>query len=340
MLNKFISTYSDFKIRYSLRLERPIKKWTLMLPGSGCEFWKNTGGCNMCGFNNATQQYTHGHLFPSFIFSSFFTLANWHNSENPDELSIFNGGSFWNDKEIPAIFQEKVCRKVSKHVSLQSLLIETRCEYITEEKIIKAQKLLSGKKIVVAIGLECQDDHLRNKVIGKGLSKETFEKKVKLLRSCDADALAYVFLKPVGLNEKQALDETLNTIDYALSVGVSAIEISSAFIQQNTKMADLFAKNLFTPPNLWTVLEIIKKIKKNNWPVNIGGFTDEPPPIAIPANCDYCSKQIYEAIEQFRQTRVLGEIPHCSCKKEWGNKIRGAGSDKSSNRGTPYLSLV
>lgn len=330
LLDNVVSSYSDVNVRYSLWLKRPVKKWTLMLPGSGCEYWKKTGGCSMCGFNGSTQKYTHGHLYPSFIFNSFFRLAEWQNHKNPEELSIFNGGSFWNDKEIPTGFQEKIYRRVAKHDSLLSMLIETRCEYITMEKVAVATRMLSGKRLIVAIGFESQDDHIRNKLVKKGLSKQLFEEKVSLLKRYGASVAAYVFLKPVGLREKEAIDDAISTIEYALSVGVNVIELSCAFIQHGTGMADLYENAKFRPPYLWSVLKIIDKINENNWPVNIGGFTDEPPPIAIPANCENCSGQIYDAIEQFRQTRVLGKITDCHCFKEWEKEINNGGSCKST----------
>lgn len=306
--------------RYSLNLKRPVQKWTLMLPGAGCAYWKKTGGCSMCGFSKATQTYTHGRRYPGFVFDSLFKLADWH-SGNPEELVIFNGGNFWNDDEMPIGFQEKICKRVAEHPHIQSLLIENRCEYITPEKIQITKQLLEGKELKVAIGFESQDDYIRNSLIKKGLSKRMFEEKVKLLKENGASVFAYVFLKPLGISEKQALKETIATIRYALSVGVDEIDISCAFIQAGTLMAKKYEKGEFTPPQLWTVLEIINQIQENSWPVNIGGFDDEPPPLAIPTNCESCSTAVYEAIEQFRKTRVLGKIPSCSCWKEWKKEI-------------------
>lgn len=308
--------------RYSKVVERNgIKRWVLMLPGAGCEYWKKTGGCRMCGFNNATKKYSRGLLYPNFIFRSLYYLAEGEViSQSPQELSVFNGGSFWNDNEIPAEFQNYLYGKVAENNSLNNLMIESRCEYITGQKVKNALRLLNGKRLKVGIGLESQDDFIRNMLIHKGLSKKAFEDKVKMLRAAGVDVLSYVFLKPLGLNEKEALKEVLRSIEYALLVGVTEIELSSAFVQEGTTMAAAFHKGNFRPPYLWSILEIIQEIIKNNWPVSIGGFEDEPAPTAIPANCPDCSPQIYQAIEQFRQTRKLGSIPDCYCKDDW-NKI-------------------
>jgi hypothetical protein len=286
-----------------------------MLPGAGCEFRKQSGGCTMCGFGNSTDKYTHGHLLPNFVFKTLLSLAaKKAQLLHPNELYVYNGGSFWNDHEIPRKFQEYLYCQVASSPSLKHLFIENRCEYIGRDKIVKAVEALDGKRLTVGIGLESQDNFVRNTLIKKGLSKISFAEKVDLLRKHGAKASAYIFLKPLGLNEEQALQETLQTIRYALSTGVSEINLSCAFIQDKTPMADAYRKGEFLPPKLWTILEIIKEIIKNNWPVSIGGFDDEPPPLAIPQNCPECSPAIYKAIESFRQTRILGEIPECGCR--------------------------
>ena len=304
---------------YSKVVERNGKRrWTLMLPGAGCEYWKKTGGCRMCGFNNATKRYSRGLLYPSFIFKSLYYAAEAEEiSQSPEQLSVFNGGSFWNDNEIPADFQNYLCRKVEENDSLNAVMIESRCEYITSRKVKNALELLNGKRLKVGIGLESQDDFVRNMLIHKGLAKKDFEDKVGLLRKAGADVMAYVFLKPLGLGEKKAITEALKSIKYALSIGVTEIELSSAFVQEGTMMAASFHHGKFRPPYLWSMLEIIQEVIKNDWPVSIGGFEDEPAPIAIPANCPNCSPRIYQTIEQFRQTRRLGPIPNCSCKDYW-----------------------
>jgi len=312
---KKIINYSDLSPKYSLSENKEITRWTLMLPGAGCAYSKTSGGCTMCGFGNSTNKYTHGHLFWSIIFESMYLLAEKQTIlAKPKELFVYNGGSFWNDEEIPLKFQDYLCKQIANSYSINRLFIENRCEYIREDKIEKSLRILNGKRLSIGIGLESQDDYVRNQLIKKGLSKKLFEDKVKIIKDFGVESVVYIFLKPLGLSEKDALAEVLNSIKYALSLNVTEINLSCAFIQKNTKMVDEFYNGNFKPPTLWTILEIIEEIRKNNWPVLIGGFTDEPPPIAIPENCPECSPFIYQAIEQYRQTRVLGKIPNCACK--------------------------
>lgn len=311
--------YSSTTARYSLPERRKVVRWTLMLPGAGCEYWKKThGGCTMCGFNGSTHKYTRGVLYPAAFFKALYHLSKRAAAaQHPEEIFIFNGGNFWNDNEIPADFQQYLFRDIAKERLPARVMIESRCEYITERKVADALEALGGTKLKIGIGLESQDDYVRNNLIHKGLSKRNFEYKVRLAKKYGAEIQAYVFLKPLGLDEKKALKDALDSIRYALSVGVAEIEVSSAFVQPGTAMADAFHRGEFRPPHLWTILKIIGETIANDWPVSIGGFDDEPPPIAVPTNCPDCSPYIHNLIEQFRQTRILGEIPNCPCRKDW-----------------------
>lgn len=315
-MKKITALYSEINHIHSLSENRLVSRWTLMLPGSGCEYRKKSDGCTMCGFANSNYKYTRGLLLPEIIFKALFNLAEKESRQfQPEELFIYNGGSFWNDKEIPLNFQKYLYEQVSKNSYIKKLFFENRCEYINESKIYQAKKLLGDeKRLAIGIGLESQDDFIRNKRINKGLSKKLFESKVKQLNNHDIDPIAYIFLKPIGLSEKEAFDDTIKSIEYALASGIKEIYLSCAFVQEKTVLATEFMAGNFLPPSLWTILEIINLINKNNWPVSIGGFTDEPKPIAIPKNCSKCSDTIYESIEQFRKTRVLGKIPSCECQ--------------------------
>lgn len=310
--------YSEISRYFSALEGREVKRLLIMLPGAGCAYYRQSGGCSMCGFHLATDKYSHGFLYPSFVFKILFSLALAKaEKEQVTEVAIFNGGSFLNNQEIPAAFQEYVYRRVAASQSIKKLFIESRCEYIVETKVKKAKELLGNKNLTIGIGLESQDDRVRNILIKKGLSKVFFERKVALLKNYDFSCLAYVFLKPLGLEEKEAYGECLKTIRYALSVGVTEIALSCAFVQEGTKMAQAYHAGQFRPPYLWTVLEIIKLAVRKSWPLQIGSFSDEPLPIAVPSNCPECSEAIYQAIDNFRRQRKLGNVPKCSCHKNW-----------------------
>ncbi len=312
MLDTFFST------RYSLRERRPVQRWTLGLDtGVACDYWRVNDGCTMCGFNTPESRTTSAMPSAADIRAALLALAEDAQAQSVAEVFLYNGGSFFNDHEVSPAIRREVLRTLSECVGVGRLLVESRCEYLTRAKIEASLSQIGDQVLTVAIGLESQDDRIRNQLLRKGLARTHFEKQVRLLRDLGVQPFAYVFLKPVGLTEKEAIAEGLATIDYALAVGVEEIELSSAFVQAGTRMAQAYAQGHFRPPSLWSILHLIDEIERRQLPVSIGGFDDIPPPIAIPTSCPGCSPAIYEAIDAYRTNRVLGPIPSCHCREAW-----------------------
>ncbi|GAI51910.1 unnamed protein product, partial [marine sediment metagenome] len=149
----------------------------------------------------------------------------------PYSLSIYNGGSFFNDQEIPLEIQEKSCREVERNSFIEQLIVESRPEFITDDKIKLLTSLLKSKKLRVAIGLEAVSDYVRGICINKGFSTEDYERAVEILKKNGAELSTYVFLKPIYLSEQESIEEAVRTTRYAFSLGSSEIMVESAFIQ-------------------------------------------------------------------------------------------------------------
>lgn len=299
-----------------------IPRLTLLLPAKGCEWARKTGGCTMCAFGKRTWE-----IGKNFSGKDLFALSKiaieLTKSKRPLNLTIYNGGSFLNDNEIPSETQLKLCEKVNEHPLLQKLFIESRVEFITDQKIKVLKKKLKDKTLMIGIGLEAQDDKIRNVFIKKGLEKKDYEKAIRLLKENGIKVLTYVFLKPIYLTEKEAIEEAIKTIEYAFKVGTDEVALEVAFIQEGTLMAKLFQTKEYKPPWLWSIIEVIKKTY-NLGPIHIGGFNDEPPPIITPTNCPLCAPRIQNLLQQYRETNNINLFDDlwCECHKSWREKIR------------------
>lgn len=305
---------------YDFEENKTVTRLTVFLPGKGCEWAIKTGGCTMCGFGKRAREI--GKYFSGKDLYNLFQIACYLTQiDRPSILTIYNGGSFLNEKEIPIKTQLKICKKINKHPSIKKLFIESRAEYITKEKITNLLNALGTKKLTVGIGLESQDDKIRNVFIKKGLSKESYENAIKILKEKGVRVLTYVFLKPIFVSEKEAIEEAIKTIEYAIKIGTDEVALETAFIQEDTKMAQLFREGKYKPPWLWSVIEVIKRTYHLG-PIHIGGFTDEPPPIAGPFNCPLCSQKIKNILQQYRETHNINLFNNlrCSCYEEWKKK--------------------
>jgi len=298
----------------------------LELPGAGCEWYKQTGGCTMCAFNQSTQKYTFsGRLFPHFVFMMIFYYAYWLvRKQKPELLVIYNGGSFLSDKEIPKKTQLSILKFVAIHPTIKKIIVESRANLVTEEKLSQYAVAIGGKDLEIAIGLESANDKIRNKCLSKGLNKETFEQAIKLCVQFGFKSFVYVYLKPHCLSEEEATQDAIETIKYCFRVGADEVSLSCAFVQKNTLLEKLYNEGKFVPPKLWSIIKVITKTSRFG-PVRIGHFDDEPPPIAIPHNyrhgnpqdiCPLCNQKVMAAIEQYRLThdsRVFNPL-HCTCQ--------------------------
>ena len=83
-------------------------------------------------------------------------------------VKIYTSGSLLEDREIPVDFQETVlkdCYELNKE-----LIIESRCEQLTVEKLAWATAL--NPSFTVAIGLEAYDDEVTK---GSTLTKDSLQ---------------------------------------------------------------------------------------------------------------------------------------------------------------------
>jgi len=273
----------------------------------------------MCGFKSRIEEITRGRkISTSKLIGIYEAGKSMIRKRAPENLTIYNGGSFLNDDEIPLEVQLEVCKDVSITLGIKTLFVESRPEFVTEEKINLLASNLGGKKLKVGLGLECVSDDIRERCINKGLSREDYEKAVSLLRNNGAEVLTYVFVKPLYLTEREAISEAIRTTNYAFQVGSNEVTLEAALVQRGTKMEEVYRKGDFRPPWLWSVIEVLKGTYQLGG-VNVGDFIDEPPPVAIPYNCERCSSKIASLFNKYKQSHEIDifDTIHCECKSIW-----------------------
>jgi radical SAM enzyme (TIGR01210 family) len=294
---------------------------SLMLPGAGCEWAKFSGGCYMCGFAGATHKYSRGMLLPASVFK--FMLKGALNAHPEAEtLAVYNGGSFTNSDEIPESFPEWLCGLVAESSKIKQVFVESRPEFIDADKIHAMVCTLGAKTLKVGIGLECATDFIRENCVNKGFSLAQYNLALQILKNQGARALTYVFLKPLFLSEAEAIEEAVKTITYAFRHGSNEVALESAFVQKGTMMHRMFEQDQFKPPWLWSIIEVIRRTRHLGF-VYIGGFKDEPMPIAIPANCPKCSDRVKDALQRYRETYDMSVLDglDCDCEAQWTDEI-------------------
>ncbi len=252
------------------------------------------------------------------------TLRNWE-KEGLEELNVFCAGSFFNDDELPPEVRASTFETAKNLAGIRKVMVESRPEYITSEKIEKAIEILGPDiEFEVAIGLESSSTRVRDDIINKGFGLKEFEESLRVIGKTSASLLVYILLKPPGISEKEAYFDTLDTTEYVFKQGrehaitkVTAA-IQPAFVQREGYLHDIYVEGNYRPPWLWTIVKLINKVHSFG-EIQIGTSDDYPPPIAIRANCPLCNDDFEKAVDTYNRTQdaTVFEGLQCQCQKKW-----------------------
>ncbi|RBQ23331.1 hypothetical protein ALNOE001_08900 [Candidatus Methanobinarius endosymbioticus] len=326
------------------------KSLFVIVPTPGCS-WAlgDGGGCTMCSY---ISDCTLEPIDKNTIINLFKNELKKHldeikvdGKEMPIAIKIFASGSFLNPQEVPVETRNKILKIVSEVDQIKEVIVESRPEYVKKEVLEEIFSIIKNKLFEVSIGLESQDDFIREEKINKGFTKEDFEKAVNIIKEIDhedneytAKCKAYIFVKPILTSEKEAIEEAKNTAKYAEDVGVDRISFCPATIHKGTLIERLWRKGSYKPPWIWSVVAIINDARKN---ISIPTFMDTSGfgSRRGPYNCKKCNKDLKHAIIKATLQQKPIEDYECQCKKEWVSEIKSSNLNKSKTK-TKHLPLI
>ena len=224
------------------------------------------------------------------------------------------------------LFEHYILRRVSEIDSVKRILIESRIEYITLERIEEIKSIIGKKKFEIAIGIESSNERIRNQIIKKGLSWEKLREKLLILKKTDTSLMGYVLIKPPTLTEEEAIDDAIQTcydiVKLAEEVGVNVrLALEPTFVVKGTLLEEEYLAGKFKPINLWNVIKIIKKVHKL---CNIFiGVSDERliekisvlgiDAYKVPISCRRCRLLLIGTIQEFNYTQNVNVFNKLYC---------------------------
>lgn len=293
----------------------------------GCEHALKTGGCTNCGFIEFS---TKGKFVPPEAlleeFESQFSKINFE-QEDIKEIDIFTGGSFFDDNEVPPEVRRKMASKIAENKYIKKCFVESRPEFVIEDRVKEIKDILGNKILEVGIGLETVDDTIRLDIIKKGFTKADFERAVKILKKVDVGLLVYILLKPLELSEKEAMEDSIETIEYAFDLGKrvgvnTRIGLEPCFVAKGPKLEEAYNKGDYEVVKLWSVIEVLRRTYELGQ-IKVGLSDEGLSGGRYARNCDKCTNKIIKALENFNSTgdfEPLNKI-ECECKREWDELI-------------------
>jgi radical SAM enzyme (TIGR01210 family) len=298
------------------------KRAVMYLMSNGCEWaLKSAHGCTMCG-HLAKQTRKNNTISVNDYLQQFKEEFEKIDFKNYPLLNLYNNGSFLNDNEIPSEARRGMLKNINENQDIKMLVLETRPEFVTEEKVLEIMELVPNKHVELAIGLELKDDFYRTICINKGFSLRQFDSAVNIITKY-LNFRTYVLLKPPFLTEKESIEQAIETIEYAFSRGGTTVSLEACTVQDYTLVKYLYERKMYSTPWLWSIIEVVKRVKTPKKLI-IGLFQFYPSPNTVPYNCDQCSEMVMEAIRQYNRTlnkKIFDKLT-CECKKKWQEIIK------------------
>ncbi len=193
------------------------------------------------------------------------------------KVSVYTASSSLDQECLPTRSLLYVALKMSDFPNLKLFSLETRPEYV-EDWELKALKNVLGNKVTIeaGIGYETFSLELRNTVLKKGLTTEELRGLLALLAENDMAMKAYLMLKPhYSLSEEEGITEAVNgvkelhTLSKEFKVPIS-VHLNPTYIAKGCSLTDDMIKYGFLPPELSSVLAVLKTASELGVPVYVG----------------------------------------------------------------------
>lgn len=307
----------------------------MILPTPGC-WWAlgDSGGCTMCS-------YVSDCTLEPIESEDIVRIFNEHlerfdlKSEEYVAVKLFASGSFLNPYELPVEARNRILETLRDMDNVREIIVESRPEYVTEEVLDEVFDVIGDKLFEVSIGLETSDDDTRLNKINKGFTCEDFENAINVIHKArdekgyNLKAKAYVFVKPILVGERKAIDEAIQTAEYCSSVGIDRLSFCPATIHGGTLIEKLWRNGSYQPPWIWSAVEIINTVRKNiDIPalMDTSGFGSRRGPY----NCKKCSKELKHKIIDSNLDQSI--IEHdCECKDQWKADVNCSEMNQSTS---------
>ncbi len=271
-------------------------------------------GCSMCGYHTDTNPDIDKEDLEEQLEEA---ISDY---KDQDIVKIYTSGSFMDMEEI----DDETARKILESFDAEKTVIETRPEFVDRKRVEKFSR--SVKRLELAIGLESSNDFVLENCINKGFKFRDYEEAVEKVSDL-VSIRTYLLLKPPFLTENEAIEDLENSIRDIAEI-TDVISINPINIQNGTLLEELWHRGLYSPPWLWSLLEVLFSTSDIDVPVVVSkaGLGSE----RGADNCERCNDKIIEILEKFNKTQdisVSEEIPGCDCKDRW----------KTEKEITPFL---
>jgi len=269
----------------------------------------------MCPFTNENYYGLEGGAALNLIDQVRDTLKRNRDDPPYELLALYNDGNFFAPKEIPLSVQLEIAELVEAS-GVGELVVECLPQFIKPDVIGPFVERLGRVQLEVGIGLQSANAFVREVCVNTSFTNKSFEDAVETLLAVGATPKIYLMIKPPFLSEEEGVVDVLNSLDYLSEMHLDSITLCPTRVSKNTLAATMYNAGLYTPPNLWSIVDILQSSKSDRRLrvacINLRGTDFES---IFPESCDKCADLIVESLEKFSLSSQQSDLPtDCSCR--------------------------
>ena len=201
-----------------------------------------TGGCIYCGERGAGE-----HIDASHSITEQVRAALDRASDN--ELFIAYFQSFTNTyADIDTLRRRYDAALIDDRIKVLS--VGTRPDCIDEDVCALLAEYAKEREVWVELVLQTASDETA-RIINRGYGRDVFERAVKLLCEYGIKTVVHMIIGLPGENT----DDVMKTADYIAKFPIFGLKIHSIYVMAGTKLAEMYAQKLYTPPTLTEFLD-------------------------------------------------------------------------------------
>ncbi len=293
---------------------------TMVIPTRGCSWaFSDSGGCSVCGYVNDS---SYDQVIPTQkILEEIDLSLSQVDSSKPIEYKLYNSGSFFDENDVPQRLRSQIIDLIRKTNGILKLSVESRPEYLinNQKAIKKVKEMLEPIKLEIGVGIESSNNAIIRDCWNKGFSVEDYQRSVQITRTLGIRIKSYILIKPPFLTEVEAIIDAIKTACDTVKFGTDVISFNPCNIQKGTLVNHLHKQDRYQPPWIWSVLYIVKTIRKKYPNVEIICEPTAGGKYRGTHNCGKCDKTVINLVNKIiNKEKIPDDLSTiCSCFLKW-----------------------
>lgn len=294
---------------------RVRRRKRIVLLTTGCSI----GTCTMCPFPGES----HSQVRDQDLIEQFEGSFQGDSLDDYELITLFCNGNFFHDREMPTLVRQHIFARVRQARDPQIVAVESLPQFLTTEALRQVRRQLGPKKLAVFLGLQSQDEFVRQVAVNTTCTLVAFEKATRALQAQGDLPVTFLMVKPPFLTEGEAVLDCLKSLQYLTGRGLTHSTLCPTRVAPHTLLHEMHRRGLYSPPWIWSVVEVLRRNADRGGSLPMVNTTelkeDRNPDSTCAQSCPHCRHELIEGIEQFlfqRKLKLLQDL-RCVCWKDY-----------------------